>query len=108
MATALVLPSAPAPPAARGEERPLVPEPHRRLYPRPPRTRGPRSVPGGRPHHADPAGDAGPDRAAAHPRRGGRLPGGSEPRRLREGGGPPAGLAALRRAHGGALARRRP
>ena len=57
---------------------------------------------------AHPPGHARPDRPAADAGRGRRLPRGHFARRLREGGRPPARLAAVRRADGDGLARRRP
>ena len=61
-----------------------------------------------RPAHADPPGDLRPDRPAADARGDRRLPRRSCSRRLRPGRGSAAGLAALRRALGPALARRGP
>ncbi len=56
----------------------------------------------------DPPGHLRPDRPAADARGDRRLRRRTRRRRLREGGGPAAGLAGLRRALGPALARRRP
>ena len=65
-------------------------------------------VAAGRPADPDPPRHVRPDRAAADARGGRRLRGRPVARRLRPPGRPPAGLAALRRALGAALARRRP
>ena len=62
----------------------------------------------GRPPHADPPGVVRPDRPAADAGGGGRLRQRPGAGRLREGGRSAAGVAALRRALGPALARRGP
>ncbi len=63
--------------------------------------------PGGRPPHPHPPRQRRPDGTAAHPRGDRRLPRRPGARRLRADDRPPARLAALRRALGAALARRR-
>ena len=63
---------------------------------------------GGRQANADPPGDARSDRPAADAGRGRCLPRRHLARRLREGGGPAACVAAVRRADGDGLAGRRP
>ena len=65
-------------------------------------------VAAGRQADADPPRDLRPDRPAADARGDRRLPRGRRARRLREGRRPAARVAALRRALGPALARRRP
>src|SRR5437868_6551845 len=100
MAEALVADPAAAAAAAAGDERPLAPQSYRPFRPGATRTGRARPVPRGGPRHPAPAGVARPDRAAADPRRGGRLPRRLLAGRLRESGGPAAGVAALRRAHG--------
>ena len=96
----------PAPPPVKN--RALGPLADRRLHPGPAGSRGDRPVAAGRQAHADPPRH---DRPLGHPadgRGGRRVRGRPVARRLRPAGRPPAGLAALWRALGPALARRRP
>ncbi len=94
--------------AADGRRRRLAAQPHRPLHPGPRRGRRPGPGARGRQDHAHPPRHPRPHRPAADAGRGGRLPRGQRTRRLRKGGGPAAGVAALRRTHGPLLARRRP
>ena len=80
----------------------------RPLRPGAPGTGRPEALARGRPRHAAAPPQLRPHRPAAHARRGGRLPRRQVRRRLRETGGPPARLAAVRRAHGDAVARSGP
>ena len=75
---------------------------------RPSRSKGLRPADAGRQAHPDPTGDVRPDRPAADARGGRRLPRRSVARGVCTSRRPPAGLAAVRRALGPALARRRP
>ncbi len=103
-----VRPAGPARACPRSRTR-LVPQPDRRLHPGPARERRARAVARGRPGHADPPAQPRPDRPAADDRGGRRA---SWPIRGRDAyaqaGRPAARLAALRRALGADLARRRP
>ena len=85
----------------------LGPQPDRRLHPRAPRPSESEAFARSRPRHPAAPPEPRPDRSAAHARGTRRLPRRPQPERLREAGGPPAGLAALRRALGPHLAGRR-
>ena len=80
---------------------------HRPLHARASRARGAGAGARGRQAHADPPRDARSDRPAADARGDRGVRAGRVARRVREGGRSPARLAALRRALGPALARRR-
>ena len=87
--------------AAAGGPRPRVAaKPDRQFRPGAPGAGRAEAVARGGSRAPDPARHARPDRPAADARGGRRLSRGQISRRLREGGGPPARLAALRRAHG--------
>ena len=96
-------PQRPALPAV--SQRKVGAQPDRPLRPGAPGTRRPEALARGRSRHPAAPPQLRPHRPAAHHRRARRLPRRQIPRRLREAGGPPAGPAAVRRAHGDAVAR---
>ena len=102
------LPAPGAPPGPRGQDRGMGPHPRRCLHLAGARAEGARPRPRGGPADADPPPDVRPARPAADAGGGRRLRRRHRPGRLREAGRSPARLAALRRALGPALARRRP
>ncbi len=104
---ALGLCRARAPPGTASGTPGMGQESHRLIHPGAAGERRVVALAAGRSRHAAAAAEPGPHRAAAHARRGRRLPRRQEPRRLREAGRSPACLAALRRALGPHLARRR-
>ena len=93
---------------ARGAGPGVGAQPDRPFRPGPPGEGGRQAFAAGDQADAAPPGQPRPDRPAAVAGGGRSLPGRRLARRLREGGGPPARLAALRRAVGPALAGRRP
>jgi len=99
-AAPLGLPAAGPPGRSRRQGCEMAAQRPRPLRPRPAGERRAGAVAGGRPHHAHPPPQPRPRRPAAHGRRGGRLPRRQVGGRLRESGGPAAGVAALRRAVG--------
>ena len=103
---ALGLRPAPPPRAARAQGRPRT-ESHRPLRALAAREGGPPTVARGRPRDPSAAAEPRPRRPPAHDRGGRRLPEGQAARCLGPPGRAPARLAALRRALGSSLARRR-
>ena len=104
LAAALGLPPGPQAGHAFGPESRLGSQRTRRLRPASSGGERSRTLTPGRPGDADPAGDPGPDGSAALAPGSGPLLAGSFAGRLREAGGPPAGLHPVRGAHGGSLA----
>ena len=96
------------PDVPRGEERRLATGRDRPLRPRQARSARAAAGRGGRQADLDPPRDVRPDRPAADARGGRGVPRGRFARGVRQGGRSPARVAALRRALGAALARRRP
>ena len=107
LGAALVVHPAHSARAAGGAGRRLAPQPGRRVRARRHREGGPRALAGGRAARAAAPAELRPDRPAADAGGGARVPRRHRPRRLRAPGRPAARLAALRRAHGRALARPR-
>ena len=103
LAAVLVVHPAAAARAARGSRREVGAQSDRPLHSRPPGTGGTASGRRGRQGDAAAPRESGPDRPSAHARAGGRVSSGCFAGRLRQGGGPTAGVAALRRAHGVSL-----
>src|SRR5262249_21721681 len=104
-ASALGVHAAERPQTAPCEAAGLGAEPNRPLPPGPARGEGPAACTPRRPAHAPPPGALRPDRPPADAGRAGRLHGRRLPGRLRQGGGPAAGLSRLWRALGPSLAR---
>jgi hypothetical protein len=105
---ALGLAAAPRNAGPRREGRRLAARRQRPLPPGPPGAEGARTGPRRGPGHPPPPCHVRPDRPAADARGDRGVPRGHLARRLREGGGPAARLAGLRRALGAALAGRGP
>ena len=105
---ALGVPAGARPAAPRRQGPGLAADLGRSVHPGQARSEGPGALAAGRPADPDPPRHVRPDRPAADARGGRRVRGRPVARRLRAAGRPPAGLAALRRALGPALARRRP